>query len=169
MFLNFLAGAIALVLAVSAFTPWVTVWFYSLKGIDSAYGIAVLLVGIFGALIAVFQHLSGKIRGRAFMLLGLAALAAEGLYARKLASIGSTLNDVFTLLKDLFGDAIAQKAQQHLGDQWMKVLNVVIKRAEVDASVSATDFLGGGLVLAGIGAIALLVIGAMIEKNKTVE
>ena len=169
MFLNFLAGAVALVLAVSAFTPWVTVWFYSLKGIESMYGIAVLLIGIFGALIAVFQHLSGKIRGRAFAIFGVAALAAEGLYIKKLSSIGSTLNDIVTLLKDLFGDVIAQKAQQHLGEQWTKVLGIVMKRMNVDASVSATDFVGGGLILAVICALTLLFVGLAIEKNKPAE
>lgn len=169
MFLNFLAGAVSLVLAVSTFIPWVTVWFYSLDGIDSLYGILILLVGLLGVLIAIFQHLSGKMRGRAFILFAAVALICEGLYFKKLASYGTALNEAFALIKELFGETLVQKTQELLGEQWTAVLGVVMNRIGVDTTLSGFDFIGGGLILATACGLILLLTGILIEKNKPVE
>jgi hypothetical protein len=167
MFLNYLAGVVSLVLAVSSFIPWVTIWFYSLKGIESIYGIGILLVGLLGVTVSAFQHLSGKIRGRAFIVCSLAALGCEGLYFKKMAEIGSTLNEILGYLTDMFGDKIMQKIQTLLGEQWSKVLVKLVQRAGIDTSLSSFDFIGGGLILAVISSIILLVAGILLEKNKT--
>lgn len=167
MFLNYLAGAVSLVLAVSAFIPWVTVWFYSLKGIESIYGISILVVGILGVAVSIFQHLSGKMRGRAFIFFSLVALACEGLYFQKMASIGSKLNEIVGLITDVFGETVVQKTQQLLGEQWTKILGKVVQRVGIDTSVSGFDFVGGGLIVATVSAVVLLVIGILLEKNKT--
>ncbi|MBI2915956.1 MAG: hypothetical protein HYY63_07040 [Elusimicrobia bacterium] len=167
MFLNYLAGTVSLLLAVSAFIPWVTVWFYSLKGIESIYGILILIVGLLGVTVAIFQHLSGKVRGRGFILFALISLACEALYFRKLATYGSKLNEIVGLLTDLFGEALIQKLQQLVGEQWTKVLIKVVQRVgRVDTDVSGFDFIGGGLILAAVCALILLSVGALIEKNR---
>lgn len=168
MFLNYLAGAVSLVLAVSAFIPWVTVWFYSLKGIDSIYGIGILVVGLLGISVSVFQHLSGKIRGRAFIFFSIVALLCEGLYFQKLASYGSKLNDAIRVLKIFFGDAVVQKVQQLLGEQWTIKLVEVGKMFGVKTSISSFDFLGGGMILAAVCSIILLIVGILLEKNKAI-
>lgn len=170
MFLNYLAGVVSFVLAVSAFIPWVTVWFYSLKGIESIYGIGILLVGILGVTVALFQHFSGKMRGRAFISYSIIALICEGLYFRKMAEIGTTLSEIGGYLTDIFGDKIREKVQFLLGDQWTGVLLRVMNRMGIDTSVSGFDFVGGGLILAVIAAVILLVVGILLEKDKpTVE
>lgn len=166
MFLNYLAGAVSLVLAISAFVPWVTIWFYSLKGIESIYGIIILLLGLMGILVSVFQHLAGKNRGRAFIVFSLISLLSEALYFRKLANVGTNLNEIVGLLKDVFGDAVIQKVQQLLGEHWTKILTKVVERMGVSTSVNSFDFIGGGLILAVICSLALLVTGILIEKNK---
>ena len=170
MFLNYLAGVVSLVLAISAFIPWVTIWFYSLKGVESIYGIAVLLVGLVGITVSAFQHLSGKIRGRAFAFAALVSLTAEGLYFRKMADIGSVLNDVLDTLKTLFGDQLTMKVQQVLGEQWSKaalhLADKLVHRVGISTSFSGTDFIGGGLILAVASSIVLMAVGIILEKNK---
>jgi hypothetical protein len=166
MFLNYLAGAISLVLAVSAFIPWVTVWFYSLKGVESIYGIVILLVALLGVMVSGFQYLSGRNRGRAFIAFSLVSLACEGMYFKKMADYGAKLNEVVSLLKDLFGDAAMMKVQELLGEQWTKVLSKVVSRFGVSGSVDSCDFVGGGLILAVICSVSLLVVGILIEKNQ---
>lgn len=165
MFLNYVAGAISLMLAVSTFIPWVTVWFYSIKGIDSVYGIGILVLGLLGVLVSVFQHLSGKNRGRAFVGFGVAALLLEGLFFRKMVVYSQRINEVLTLLNDLFGEALVQKVQQILGEQWTKILSKVIQRAGVTTSVDGMDFVGGGLILATICAGLLLLVGIFMEAQ----
>ena len=167
MFLNYLAGVISLVLAISAFVPWVTVWFYSLKGIESVYGIGILLVGLMGLTVAAFQHLSGRIRGRAFVFSSLVALACEALYFRKMQKIGSVLNEIMGYLTDIFGQQLLQKLQTLLGEQYFTVLSKVVRRMGFEASVSGLDFVGGGLILAVVSTVALLAVGLILEKNKT--
>lgn len=169
MFLNYAAGAVSLFLAVSAFLPWVTVWFYSLKGIESTFGIVILLSGILGVLISVFQHLSGRSRGRAFIVLSLVSLACEALYFKKLADYGANLNEVVGLLKDLFGEQVHQKLVQLLGEQWTTVLGKVVARMGVQTSVSSFDFIGGGLVVAFVCSLALFVTGILVEKTKSAD
>src|SRR5258706_14961696 len=112
MFLNYLAGVISLVLAISAFVPWITIWFYSLKGIESMYGIGILLVGLLGVTVSAFQHLSGKIRGRAFIFSSLIALVCEVFYLKKMAQMGQTLNEILGYLTDIFGEQVMLKVQQ---------------------------------------------------------
>ena len=167
MFLNYLAGVVSLVLTISAFVPWVTVWFYSLKGIESIYGISILLLGLLGVTVAAFQHLSGRMRGRAFIIFSLVALACEGLYVRKMREIGFKLNEIYGYLTDIFGEKIMLKIQEILGEQWSKVLVKVVQRLGVSGSLNSFDFLGGGLVLAFISALVLLLVGILLEKNKT--
>ena len=167
MFLNYIAGVVSLVLAISAFVPWVTVWFYSLKGIESIYGITILLVGLLGVTVAAFQHLSGRMRGRAFIIFSLVALACEGLYLRKIAEIGSTLNEIVGYLTDIFGDKIMTRLQQILGEQWLKVAVKIVQRMGVSSSLNSFDFVGGGLILAAVSALVLLSVGILLEKNKT--
>ncbi len=174
MFLNYLAGVISLVMAIAAFVPWVTVWFYSLKGIESIYGIGVLLVGLMGVTVSAFQHLSGRIRGQAFIAASIISLACEGLYFRKMAEIGSVLTDILDTLKALFGDKLTMKLQEVLGEQWSKlafqIADKLAQRAGIDASFSGLDFIGGGLILAVLSSLALLAAGIVLEKNKpTVE
>ena len=169
MFLNYLAGAVSLVLAISAFIPWVTVWFYSLKGIESIYGIGILVVGVLGVTVSIFQHLSGKMRGRSFILFSLIALVCEGLYFRKMASYGSKLNEIVGLLNDIFGDVVMQKIQQLLGEQWPRILGRLVQRAGVGTSVDGFDFVGGGLILAAVCAAVLLVLGILLEKNRPAD
>ena len=167
MFLNYLAGVVSLVLAISAFVPWVTIWFYSLKGIESIYGIGILVVGLLGVTVSAFQHLSGKIRGRAFIICSTIALLCEGLYFRKMAEIGSHLNEILGYLTDIFGEKVMQKVQLLLGEQWSKVLIKLVQRAGMKTSVDSFDFVGGGLILAIISTVILLAVGALLEKNKT--
>ena len=168
MFLNYMAGVVSLVLAISAFIPWVTIWFYSLKGIESIYGIGIFLVGLLGVTVAAFQHLSGKIRGRAFIIYSAAALFCEALYFRKMAEIGNTLNEILTYLTDIFGDRIMAKLQELLGEQWSKIAVKVVQRMGVQTSLNSFDFVGGGLILAVISALVLLAVGILLEKNKTI-
>ncbi len=167
MFLNYMAGAVSLVLAVSAFLPWVTVWFYSLKGNESAYGIGILVMGLLGMAIAIFQHLSGKIRGRTYILLSVLALGCEGLYFRKMAKLGETLNEVVGYLTDIFGNRVMEKVQQILGDEWTRILAKTAQRMGLEPSVNGFDFIGNGLILAGISALGLLVLGVLLEYNKS--
>ena len=167
MFLNYLAGVISLVLAISAFVPWVTVWFYSLKGIESVYGIGILLVGLLGVTVSVFQHLSGRIRGQAFIFSSLAALACEALYFRKMSKIGSVLNEIVGYLTDIFGQQLLQKVQNLMGEQYFTIVSKIIGRMGFDTSVSGFDFVGGGLILAVVSTVALLIAGIALEKNKT--
>lgn len=169
MFLNYMAGAVSLVLAISAFTPWVTVWFYSLKGIEHIHGIGILIVGILGVAISIFQHLAGKMRGRAFIGLSIIALTFEGFYFSKMVSIGSELNKVVEFLKNAFGDVVIQKVQQVLGEHWTKILGSAVQMFGIKPSVSSFDFLGGGLILAVISSLILLVVGILLEKSKTIE
>ncbi len=166
MFLNYAAGFISFVLAISAFTPWVTIWFYSLKGIESLLGIAVLLVGFLGAFISVFQHLSGNPRGRGFIAVSLLAIVFESLYFKKLADYGEKLNEIVGLLRDLFGDALVQKMQQMVGEQWVKIAGRLLARFTPNESLSAFDFIGGGLLLALVSSVLLLVIGVVLETRK---
>ena len=123
MFVNYLAGAVSLVLAISAFIPWVTIWFYSLKGIESIYGIGILVVGVLGVAVSIFQHLSGRMRGRAFVMLSVMALICEGLYFKKMASYGSKLNEIVGLLNDIFGDVLIQKIQMLLAIHFIQRKN----------------------------------------------
>ncbi|OGR98225.1 MAG: hypothetical protein A2902_06035 [Elusimicrobia bacterium RIFCSPLOWO2_01_FULL_64_13] len=167
MFLNYVAGVSSLVLAVSAFIPWVTVWFYSRKGIESAYGIGIFLVGVLGLTLAVFQHFSGKMRGRSFIGYSLIALVCEGFYFKKMAEIGTKLNEIAGYLTDIFGDKIMAKAQALLGEQWTAVMIKLLKRSGIDTTVSGVDFIGGGLVLAVASSLVLLIVGILLEKNKT--
>lgn len=167
MFLNYLAGALSLLMAVSAFIPWVKVWFYSLKGIDSFYGIVVLIAGLMGIAVAIFQHLAGKIRGRAFMIFSLAALVCEGIYIRNMAKVGTIINDVIRDLTDIFGDKIMQKLQALIGEVSTKILTKLIQRAGIDTGVSGFDFVGNGLILATIATVALLVVSFLIEKGRS--
>lgn len=169
MFLNYLAGVVSLVLAISAFVPWVTVWFYSLKGIESVYGIVILVVGLMGVTVSIFQHLSGKMRGRAFISFSIISLLCTGLYFRKMAEYGSKLNEIVGLLKDIFGEQLTQKIQQLLGEQWTKILGRVVQRIGIEPSVSGFDFVGGGLILAAISAVILLVTGILVEQKKALE
>jgi len=163
MFLNFLAGAIALVLAISAFIPWVTIWIYSLKGIESIYGICILVAGILGLMVAVFQHLSGKNRGRVFIACSLISLISEGLYLKKIATYGARLNEIVSFLNDLFGEAVITKIQQLLGEQWTKTLSKIVNHFGLSTNVNSFDFIGGGLILAAVCATALLVVGIILE------
>lgn len=167
MFLNYLSGAISLVLAVSAFIPWVTVWFYSLKGVDSLFGIIILIVGLMGVLVSLFQYLSGRNRGRAFIAFSLISLASEAIYFKRMADYGSKLNDIVALLSDVFGEAAMQKIREILGEQWTQVLSKVIHRVGIGTSVDSFDFVGGGLILAVICSVALLVVGIMLEKSQS--
>lgn len=170
MFLNYLAGVVSLVLAVSSFIPWITIWFYSLKGIESIYGIVILVVGLLGVTVSIFQHLSGRMRGRAFIVFSLMALFCEGLYFRKMASFGTQINKYMELATSIFGDAVIQRIQQLLGEQWTKVLGKVIQSVGISSSIDSTDFIGGGLILATISAAVLLVVGILLEKTKpTIE
>jgi len=167
MLLNYLSGAISLVLAVSAFIPWVTIWFYSLKGVESVYGIIILLVGLLGVMISVFQYLSGRNRGRAFIAISLISLACEGMYLKRMADYGSKLNDIVSLLSDVLGEAATQKMRELLGEQWTRVLSKVAQRFGVTGSVDSYNFVGGGLILAAICSVALLVVGVLLEKNQS--
>ena len=167
MFLNYLAGVVSLVLAVSAFIPWITIWFYSLKGVESIYGIGILLVGLLGTTVSAFQHLSGKIRGRAFIIYAVIAMLCEGLYFRKMIEIGTNLNEIVGYLTDIFGEKVMQKVQILLGEQWTKVLVKLVQRVGVKTSVDSFDFVGGGLILAIISSVILLAVGILLEKNKT--
>ena len=169
MFLNYLAGVVSLILAISSFIPWVTVWFYSLKGIESIYGIVILVLGLMGVTVAIFQHLSGKMRGRAFISISILSFICSGLYFRKMADYGARLNEIVGLLKDIFGETLMQKIQQMLGEQWAKILGKVIQRMGIQTSVSGFDFVGGGLILAILSAAILIVIGILMEKKKTLE
>ncbi len=166
MFLNYLAGAVSLVLAVSAFIPWVTVWFYSLMGIESIYGIIILVVGLLGLALSVFQHLSGKARGRGFIVFSVIAMACETLYFRKIATYGSRINEVVALATDLLGDTLVQKLQHLIGEQWTKVAIRMIQKVGMESTVSEFDFLGGGLILAAASALALLILGILLEQKK---
>ena len=166
MILNYAAGFVSFMLAISAFTPWVTIWFYSLKGIESLLGIAVLLVGFLGAFIAVFQHLSGNTRGRGFIGVALLSIIFEALYFKKLADYGEKLNEIVGLLKDLFGDALVLKLQEMLGEQWVKIAGRILARFSPDGSLSAFDFIGGGLLVALISSALLLCIGIVLETRK---
>ena len=167
MFLNYLAGVVSLVLAVSAFVPWVTVWFYSLKGIESVYGIGILLAGLLGVTVSAFQHLSGRIRGRAYIIFALVSLGCEALYLKKMARIGETINSIFGYLKDTFGEQVMLKLQEIMGERVLKIAVNSIKWVGVDTSVSGLDFVGGGLILAVISSLTLLAVGGILEKNKT--
>lgn len=166
MILNYAAGFVSFMLAISAFTPWVTIWFYSLKGIESLLGIAVLLVGFLGAFISVFQHLSGNTRGRGFIGVALLSLIFEALYFKKLADYGEKLNEIVGLLKDLFGDALVLKLQEMLGEQWVKIAGRILARFSPDGSLSAFDFIGGGLLVALVSSVLLLCIGVVLETRK---
>ena len=168
MFLNYLAGVVSLVLAVSAFVPWITIWFYSLKGIESIYGIGILLVGLLGVTVSAFQHLTGKIRGRAFIFSSVISLGCEALYFRKMREVGSVLNEILGYLTDVFGEKIMTKLHEVLGEQWTNVAVRIVKRMGFDTSISGLDFVGGGLILAVIGSLVLLAVGIILEKNKTV-
>ena len=141
MLLNYIAGVVSMVLAVSAFIPWITVWFYSLKGIESIYGVLILLVGLFGMAVSIFQHLSGKVRGQIFIVFSLISLLAEVLYFRRIATYGSKLNEIVTLVTDILGDAFIQKLQQIVGEQWTKIITKLIMRMGVDTSFNGFDFI----------------------------
>ena len=167
MFLNYLAGVVSLVLAVSSFIPWITIWFYSLKGIESVYGVGILLVGLLGMTVSAFQHLSGKIRGRAFVIYSAIALLCEALYFRKMIEIGATLNEILGYLTDIFGEKVMQKIQLLIGEQWTKVAVKLVQRVGVKTAVDSFDFVGGGLILAIISSMVLLVVGVLLERNKT--
>lgn len=169
MLLNYLAGVVSMVLAVSAFIPWLTVWFYSLKGIESIYGVLILLVGLFGMAVSIFQHLSGKVRGQLFIVFSLISLAAEVLYFRRIATYGSKLNEIVTLVTDILGDTFIQKLQQIVGEQWTKIITKLIMRMGVDTSFNGFDFIGGGLILAVISSFGILILGIMMERNKETE
>jgi len=168
MFLNYIAGAVSLVLAISAFLPWVTFWwFYSLKGIESIYGIGILLTGLLGIAVAAFQNLSGRLRGQAFIFLSLAAMVCEGFYFKKISKIGNVLNEVTGYLTDIFGEKMILKIQSLMGEEYFMVLSKIVRRMGFDLSVSGLDFVGGGLILAIVCAVTLLVLGVILEKNKT--
>ena len=170
MFLNYLAGVVSLVLAISAFVPWVTIWFYSLKGIESIYGIGILLVGLLGVTISAFHHLSGKIGGRAFMVCSLAALACEGLYFRKMLEYGDNLSKAFHFLQSVllrFGDKILAKVQARVGENVIQTVKDLVDVFGIKTSLNSFDFVGGGLILAVISSVILLVVGILLEKNKT--
>jgi hypothetical protein len=47
------------------------------------------------------------------------------------------------------------------------VLSKIVRRMGFDLSVSGLDFVGGGLILAIVCAVTLLVLGVILEKNKT--
>ena len=164
MFLNYSAGAISLLLAVSVFIPWITVWFYSLKGIESVYGIIILVVGLLGTAVAIFQHLSGKARGKSFIIFSAIAFICEILYFRKIASYGSKLNEILALLTDFLGDTLTQKMNELLGEQWTKIISKIIERFGFNLSINGFDFVGGGLILATICTFILLILGIFLEK-----
>ncbi len=166
MFLSYIAGTISLILAVSTFIPWVTIWFYSLKGIDSMYGIITLVMGLLGITLSIFQYLSGKIRGRAYMIFSLTALTSQFLYFRKMFVIGERVNELASLITDVLGETVRSKAQELLGEQWTNILAIVVKKVGITTSYNAFDFLGGGLVLAVGSALALLVVALIIETKK---
>ncbi len=166
MFLGYLAGTVSLILAVSTFIPWVTIWFYSLKGIDSIYGIITLVVGLLGVTLSIFQYLSGKVRGRAYIAFSFIALVSQALYFRKMLVIGDRVNEIASLITEVLGETVRGKVQQIVGEQWTNILAIVIKRFGVDTSYNAFEFIGGGLVLAVVSALALLVIAFIIEAKK---
>ena len=168
MFLNYLAGAVSLLLAISTFLPWVSFWwFYSLKGIENIYGIGILIMGLLGITVAAFQHLSGRVRGQAFILFSLGALVCEGFYFRKISKMGNVLNEFAGYLTDIFGEKMIQKIQNLMGEEYFVVFSKIVRRMGLDFSVSGLDFLGGGLILSIICAITLLILGLILEKNKT--
>ena len=167
MFLNYLAGVVCLVLTISAFLPWITIWFYSLKGIESIYGIGTLLLGLVGLTVSAFQHLSGRIRGRVFIGAAAVSLVFEGLYIKKMSQMGQVLNEVLGYFKDIFGERIMMKFQEVIGEQWAKVLFRVVERMGVNPQLNSFDFLGGGLMLAVLTSLILLAVGLVLEKNKT--
>ncbi len=174
MFLNYSAGVLSLVLAISSFVPWVTVWFYSLKGIESTQGIAVLVAGLLGLTVAAFQHLSGKMRGLAFIAASVISLACEAVYVLNLRETGrqisSIINDILTTLNGLFGERIMSKIREVLGEQMTKFTSMVVenimKRAGIDTHFSGLDFIGGGLILAVICSLSLLAVGIILEIRK---
>jgi len=43
----------------------------------------------------------------------------------------------------------------------------LLKRSGIDTTVSGVDFIGGGLVLAVASSLVLLIVGILLEKNKT--
>lgn len=166
MFLNYLAGTVSLVLAVSAFVPWVTVWIYSLKGIENLYGIIILVSGILGVTVSFFQHLSGRARGRTFFFIGLVTLLCEGLYYRKISLISSQLDDIVGLLKEFFGQAVHDKLTHWLGEAWMQMIPRLLDRMGWQIRLEDFNFVGGGLVLAAVCSLGLLFLGVLLEKNK---
>ncbi len=166
MILNYVAGFVSFVLAISAFTPWVTIWFYSLKGIESLLGMGVLVVGFLGVFISIFQHLSGGARGRGFMGVAVLSIAFEALYFKKLTDYGTKINEIVGLLKDLFGDKLIQKLQEQFGEQWVKIAVKILTRFTPDGSLDAIDFIGGGLLVAVVSSALLLVIGLVLETRK---
>lgn len=166
MFLNYIAGFVSFILAISAFTPWMTFWVYSLKGIESFLGIIVLLLGFFGVFISIFQHLSGVVRGRGFMIVAILSVVAQAGYFKKISDFSDRLMEVIGLVKDLFGETLTRKLQENAGDPWVVMLNKLFARFAPETSVDWVDFLGGGLVVSLVAALLLLGIGGILETRK---
>lgn len=169
MFLNYLAGTVSLILAVSTFIPWITVWFYSLKGVESLYGIITLVVALLGITLSIFQYLSGKVRGRGFMIFSFVALIVQTLYFRKMVVVGGRINELVNLIIEVLGETVRQKVVQVFGEQWTKILTLVVQKFGVNTTLSGFDFVGGGLLLAVASSLALLVVGIIIETKKPKE